>query len=234
MTRCSAAWGAPASCSPMNGRGVPPDIMAIAKALGGGFPVGACLATERAAVGHGRRYPRLDLRRQPAGDGGRQRRPRRDAGTGFLRTRRRDGKAAARTARSAGPSYPRLFAELRGSGLLLGIRCVVPAADFVAKLRQNWPVDFNGRRKRAAHSAAADRRRARDRRGARDDAQGGSRSGRHEKRSPANWRRSIQREAVPHESATPFPRPRPARQRRTAPASLTWASPTRTAGATGR
>src|SRR5207237_9086466 len=30
---------------------VPPDIMAIAKALGNGFPVGACLATERAAVG---------------------------------------------------------------------------------------------------------------------------------------------------------------------------------------
>jgi acetylornithine/N-succinyldiaminopimelate aminotransferase len=34
-------------------------------------------------------------------------------------------------------SYPQLFAELRGAGLLLGIRCVVPAADFVARLRQN-------------------------------------------------------------------------------------------------
>jgi len=34
-------------------------------------------------------------------------------------------------------SYPKLFSELRGAGLLLGIRCVVPAADFVAKLRQN-------------------------------------------------------------------------------------------------
>ena len=34
-------------------------------------------------------------------------------------------------------SYPKLFAELRGSGLLLGIRCVVPAAEFVTKLRQN-------------------------------------------------------------------------------------------------
>src|SRR5271169_6565644 len=31
--------------------GVPPDVMAIAKALGGGFPIGACLATERAATG---------------------------------------------------------------------------------------------------------------------------------------------------------------------------------------
>jgi len=31
--------------------GVAPDIMAVAKALGGGFPIGACLATERAAAG---------------------------------------------------------------------------------------------------------------------------------------------------------------------------------------
>src|SRR6202008_947739 len=31
--------------------GITPDVMAIAKALGGGFPVGACLATERAAIG---------------------------------------------------------------------------------------------------------------------------------------------------------------------------------------
>src|SRR5580698_9298927 len=31
--------------------GVAPDIMALAKALGGGFPVGACLATREAAAG---------------------------------------------------------------------------------------------------------------------------------------------------------------------------------------
>src|SRR5258708_12478016 len=31
--------------------GVAPDVLATAKGLGGGFPVGACLATERAAVG---------------------------------------------------------------------------------------------------------------------------------------------------------------------------------------
>ena len=34
-------------------------------------------------------------------------------------------------------TYPKLFAELRGAGLLLGIRCVVPAADFVTRLREN-------------------------------------------------------------------------------------------------
>src|SRR5258708_33314016 len=32
-------------------------------------------------------------------------------------------------------AYPKLFAELRGSGLLLGIRCHVTAGEFVAKLR---------------------------------------------------------------------------------------------------
>jgi acetylornithine/N-succinyldiaminopimelate aminotransferase len=34
-------------------------------------------------------------------------------------------------------TYPNLFAELRGAGLLLGIRCVVPTADFVTRLREN-------------------------------------------------------------------------------------------------
>src|SRR6202051_4244207 len=33
------------------GAGVPPDVMAVAKALGNGFPIGACLASEKAAVG---------------------------------------------------------------------------------------------------------------------------------------------------------------------------------------
>jgi acetylornithine/N-succinyldiaminopimelate aminotransferase len=36
-------------------------------------------------------------------------------------------------------AYPKLFAELRGSGLLLGIRCqpAMPAGDFVGRLRAN-------------------------------------------------------------------------------------------------
>ena len=50
--------------------GVEPDIMASAKGIGGGFPLGACLATEKAACGHGDRHARLDLWRQSAGDGG--------------------------------------------------------------------------------------------------------------------------------------------------------------------
>jgi acetylornithine/N-succinyldiaminopimelate aminotransferase len=115
----------------------PPDVMAIAKALGNGFPVGACLATERAAVGmvagtHGSTFGGnplamaagnavLDVMLEP----------------GFLsRVEAMAERLRTRVEMLVG-AYPKLFAELRGSGLLLGIRCIVPAADFVAKLRQN-------------------------------------------------------------------------------------------------
>ena len=115
----------------------PPDVMAVAKALGNGFPVGACLASERAAVGmvagtHGSTFGGnplamaagnavLDVMLEP----------------GFLaRVEAMAERLRTRLEMLVG-SYPKLFAELRGSGLLLGIRCVVPAADFVAKLRQN-------------------------------------------------------------------------------------------------
>ncbi len=43
--------------------GIEPDIMAVAKGLGGGFPIGACLATEEASAGMTSGQPRLDLRR---------------------------------------------------------------------------------------------------------------------------------------------------------------------------
>jgi acetylornithine/N-succinyldiaminopimelate aminotransferase len=117
--------------------GVPPDIMAIAKALGNGFPVGACLATERAAVGmvagtHGSTFGGNPLAMA--------------AGNAVLDTMLEPGffarvDATAELLRGRLDllvrSHPKLFAELRGTGLLLGIRCVVPAAEFVAKLRQN-------------------------------------------------------------------------------------------------
>ena len=117
--------------------GVPPDVMAIAKALGNGFPVGACLASERAAVGmvagtHGSTFGGnplamaagnavLDMMLAP----------------GFFERVDAMGRLLWEQLDALVRSYPKLFAELRGSGLLLGIRCVVPAADITAKLRQN-------------------------------------------------------------------------------------------------
>ena len=117
--------------------GVPPDVMAIAKALGGGFPIGACLATEKAAKGmvagsHGSTFGGnplavaagnavLDVMLAP----------------GFLERVDATGRLLRERLDALVRAYPKLFAELRGAGLLLGIRCVVPAGDFVAKLRQN-------------------------------------------------------------------------------------------------
>ena len=117
--------------------GVAPDVMAIAKALGNGFPVGACLATERAAAGmtagtHGSTFGGnplamaagnavLDMMLEP----------------GFFERVGAMAKLLRGRLEMLVGSYPKLFAELRGAGLLLGIRCVVPAADIVTELRQN-------------------------------------------------------------------------------------------------
>jgi acetylornithine/N-succinyldiaminopimelate aminotransferase len=115
--------------------GVDPDVMAVAKALGNGFPIGACLATEKAAVGmvagtHGSTFGGnpmavacgnavLDVMLEPSF---------------FERTQRVARLLRDKLEEFVG-AYPKLFAELRGSGHLLGIRCHVTAGDVVAKLR---------------------------------------------------------------------------------------------------
>jgi acetylornithine/N-succinyldiaminopimelate aminotransferase len=117
--------------------GVAPDVMAIAKALGNGFPIGACLATEKAAIGmvagsHGSTFGGnplavaagnavLDTMLEP----------------GFFDSVQKKSRLLSSRLEALVAAYPKLFAELRGSGLLLGIRCHVTAGDFVAKLRAN-------------------------------------------------------------------------------------------------
>jgi acetylornithine/N-succinyldiaminopimelate aminotransferase len=117
--------------------GVTPDIMAVAKGIGGGFPLGACLATEEAAKGmvfgtHGSTYGGnplamaagqavLDVMLEP----------------GFL-----DGvKAKGERLRSAFeqmiPNHDHLFEEVRGKGLMLGIKLKADAREFVAHLRDH-------------------------------------------------------------------------------------------------
>ncbi len=74
-------------------KGIVPDILTSAKGLGGGFPIGAMLTTDRDRERvHGRR-PRHDLRRQPARLRGRARRLRSDQHDGS--SRRREGAARA-------------------------------------------------------------------------------------------------------------------------------------------
>ena len=103
-TRCRAAWAAPAGSSPINGPASTPDVMALAKGLGGGFPVGACLATERAAVGMAPGTHGSTFGGNPLAMAVDQRGARRDADAGFLdarRARRRALCAAARRRSSA-------------------------------------------------------------------------------------------------------------------------------------
>ena len=116
--------------------GVTPDVMALAKGLGGGFPVGACLATERAAAGmtagtHGSTFGGNPLAMAVANgvldvmlaDGFLAR----VNGVAELLHRRLDELAAG---------YPDIIAERRGKGLLTGFRCVVPNTEMVARLRE--------------------------------------------------------------------------------------------------
>ena len=83
--------------------GITPDIMAIAKGIGGGFPVGACLATENAAQRHGRRHPRQHLWRQPARHGRLRSRSRCRHRAGVPGACQRDVDAPARRARADDP-----------------------------------------------------------------------------------------------------------------------------------
>ena len=147
--------------------GVTPDVMAIAKGIGGGFPIGACLATEKAAVGmvpgtHGSTFGGnplaaavgnavLDVMLAP----------------GFFDGVRETRRVPQGPARGARAKHPKLYAELRGTGLLLGLRCTpaVPAGDMVNRL-QRGAAGAAGRRERDPRLAAADRRRGGARRGA--------------------------------------------------------------------
>jgi acetylornithine/N-succinyldiaminopimelate aminotransferase len=115
---------------------VTPDILATAKGLGGGFPIGACLATAEAAKGmvagsHGSTFGGnpmacavanavLDVVLEPGFLGRVE-----DLG-GYL-----GQKLGALVAR-----HPDVLDGVHGIGLIRGIRCKVPAADLVAGLRQ--------------------------------------------------------------------------------------------------
>ncbi len=117
--------------------GVTPDVMAIAKGLGGGFPVGACLATEAPAKAltpgsHGSTFGGNPLAMAAAngvldvvlGDGFL-------AGVNAIAKTlwsRLDGLVAA---------HPKVLADVRGSGLMIGLGCVCENAALVARLAGN-------------------------------------------------------------------------------------------------
>jgi acetylornithine/N-succinyldiaminopimelate aminotransferase len=117
--------------------GITPDIMAVAKGIGGGFPVGACLATERAAKGmvpgsHGSTYGGNPLAMAVAGavlDV--------VSAPGFLEHVRLMGSHLQQSLSMLLSEHPRVVAEVRGQGLLLGMKLHVPAAAFIARARES-------------------------------------------------------------------------------------------------
>ena len=115
--------------------GVEPDIMALAKALGGGFPVGACLTTEDAGKGmtagtHGSTFGGNPLAMAASN-------ATLDVmlAEGFLERVRQMGLLFKQRLAEIKDRYPGIIAEVRGEGLLLGLRCVVPNAQLVDALR---------------------------------------------------------------------------------------------------
>ena len=109
-----------------------PDIMAIAKGIGGGFPVGACLATAEAAQGmtagtHGSTFGGNPLAMAVA-----------NAvldivlADGFLDRVRRLALNFKQKLAGLKDSHPDIIEDVRGDGLLMGIKTKVPNTDFVA------------------------------------------------------------------------------------------------------
>lgn len=117
--------------------GVKPDIMASAKGIGGGFPLGACLATEKAARGmgfgtHGSTYGGgplamaageavLDVVNNPE----------------FLEQVRASGERLTAALNQMIPNHDGLFDQVRGVGLMLGLKMKVESRPFVAHLRDH-------------------------------------------------------------------------------------------------
>ncbi len=115
--------------------GVRPDIMTIAKALGGGFPVGACLATAEAGKGmtagsHGSTFGGnplamvvgnavLDVMLAP----------------GFIQHVRDIGLLFKQRLAEIKDRHSAMVAEVRGEGLLIGLRMVPPVSEMVDELR---------------------------------------------------------------------------------------------------
>jgi acetylornithine/N-succinyldiaminopimelate aminotransferase len=116
--------------------GMSPDIMSVAKGIGGGFPVGACLATKEAAAGmtagtHGTTFGGnplamavanavLDVVLSP----------------GFLDKVQASGLRLKQRLAELKDRHPDIIEDVRGQGLILGLKLKVPNIEFAAEARE--------------------------------------------------------------------------------------------------
>jgi acetylornithine/N-succinyldiaminopimelate aminotransferase len=116
--------------------GIAPDVMAVAKGLGGGFPVGACLASGKAAEAltagsHGSTFGGNPLAMAVA-----------NAvldvmlAEGFLEHVRTMGAELRGRLTALAARYPAVMTEVRGAGLMLGLKCAIENGIVVEQLLQ--------------------------------------------------------------------------------------------------
>lgn len=111
--------------------GITPDIMMVAKGIGGGFPLGAVLATENAASGmtfgtHGSTYGG-----NPLGCAVGARVMEIIADPAFLAEVNRKASLFRQGLEGLVASHPEIYEGVRGAGLMLGLKCKAPNADIV-------------------------------------------------------------------------------------------------------
>jgi acetylornithine/N-succinyldiaminopimelate aminotransferase len=115
--------------------GITPDIMAVAKGIGGGFPLGACLATADAASGmkagtHGSTYGGNPLAMAVG-----------NAvldiilADGFLQHINDVSLVFRQGLASLKDRFPDIIEDVRGEGLMLGIKAAVPSAELLQAIR---------------------------------------------------------------------------------------------------
>jgi acetylornithine/N-succinyldiaminopimelate aminotransferase len=117
--------------------GIKPDIVPIAKGIGGGFPLGACLVTKKVSVGmtpgtHGSTFGGNPLAMA--------------VGNAvldvifeknFLQNVRQKGKYFHEELNKVKEKYPKVISEIRGVGLIIGVRLLVDNGEFMKKLMDN-------------------------------------------------------------------------------------------------
>ena len=117
--------------------GIKPDIVPIAKGIGGGFPLGACLVTKKVSAGmtagtHGSTFGGNPLAMA--------------AGTavldvilekGFLNNVEKKGKYFDQGLNKIKNKFPKIIEEVRGIGLIKGIKMLVDNAEFIQKLMKH-------------------------------------------------------------------------------------------------
>ena len=114
--------------------GIVPDIVPIAKGIGGGFPLGACLVTKKVSVGmtpgtHGSTFGGNPLAMSVG-----------NAvldiifGKDFLENVKQKGKYFDQGLNKMKDKYPKIIAEIRGAGLIKGLKMLVDNTEFIKKL----------------------------------------------------------------------------------------------------